>query len=155
VAASWAPYHALEILRDVPTAAYAEPLLGLLDQPNDWLSDRLPLVWASMGPEAEAPLWAYLDRPGSDPRQQGVVLMGLKAIAQMHPSRRPVIVQALMERLSAAAVDETASNSYIVLILDRLQAIEARGVIAEAFQQQKVDRTIIGREDVEVLSNAR
>jgi hypothetical protein len=154
-AASWAPYHALELLRDVPTAEYAEPLLGLLDQPNDWLSDRLPLVWASMGPAAEAPLWAYLDRPGGDPRQHGVVLLGLKAIAQLHPSRRPVIVQALMQRLAAAAVDEAASNSYLVLILDRLQAIEAREVIAEAFQQQKVDLTIIGREDVEVLSSVR
>jgi hypothetical protein len=55
--ASWAPYHALTLLGHLQDPGYAAGLLDLLLVENDWLSDRLPDIWAQMGPKAVVPLW--------------------------------------------------------------------------------------------------
>jgi hypothetical protein len=150
-AASWAPYHALSMLGHLHAHREAGHLLALLDQENDWLSDRLPPTWARMGPLAEPPLWDYLAHSQHPPYCRGIVLLGLAAIAEQHLGRRLETVRRLADLLQQAPAGDAEANSYIVHVLDRLQGIEVRAAIIAAFREGKVDLEIICPEDVGFL----
>jgi hypothetical protein len=148
---SWAPYHALHMLGHLRAHEFAGRLFPLMDRENDWLPDRLPLVWAAMGARAEPPLWDYLGDTGHDPEKRGIVLLGLKGIAETHSKRRTDVVNGLIHLLQRAPVDDAEANAYVVYILRRMQAIEAREAISEAFELDKVDTSIIQPYDVDFL----
>jgi hypothetical protein len=149
--ASWAPDHALHMLGHLRAHDYAGRLLTLLDRENDWLSDRLPVVWGQMGSPAEAPLWAYLDDSSYDPEKRGIVSMGLRAIAEAHPDRKMGIVDKMGQLLEHASADDATANAYIVHVLDRMQAFGASESIIDAFEQDKVDLDIVQPEDIRFL----
>jgi hypothetical protein len=46
--ASWTPYHALTVLGHLQATAFAAALLPLISVKDDWLSDRLPDIWAQI-----------------------------------------------------------------------------------------------------------
>lgn len=148
---SWAPYHALVMLGLLRAHEHAGDLLALLDQENDWLSDRLPVAWARMGPQAEPALWTYVDSAGHAAEQRGVALKGLQLIAQRYADRRSTIVQGFMDRLDAHSADDAELNAYIVHMLNQIDAVEARDAIARAFEQGKIDTTIMTPDDVDML----
>ena len=150
-ASSWVPYHALHMLGHLHAHEYAGRLLALLDQENDWLSDRLPSVWAQIGPQAEPPLWTYMNDRGNDPQKRSNMLMGLRAIAQAHPERRPDIIGGLARHLQQASADDAEMNGYIVFVLNRMQAVEAGDAIIEAFERGIVDLSIMQLPDVSFL----
>ena len=148
---SWAPYHALHMLGHLRAHEFAGRLFPLMDRENDWLSDRLPLVWAAMGPRAEPPLWDYLGDTGHDPEKRGIVLLGLKGIAETHSEHRMDVINGLICLLQRASVDDAEANAYVVHVLRRMQAIEAREAISEAFELGRVDTSIIQPYDVDFL----
>ena len=148
---SWAPYHALHMLGHLRAYEFAGRLFPLMDRENDWLSDRLPLVWAAIGPRAEPPLWDYLGDTGHDPEKRGIVLLGLKGIVETHSERRTDVVDGLICLLHRAPVDDATANAYVVHVLWRMQAFEAREAISEAFELDKVDTSIIQSYDVDFL----
>lgn len=111
----------------------------------------LPAVWSQMGAEAEPPLWAYLDDEDHHSDKRALVAMGLKAIAEAHPKRRPEIVAALIDRLRQAPAAAARMNGYLVFILNKMEAIEARDAIAEAFAQDRIDTRIMQWHDVSML----
>lgn len=148
---SWAPYHALHMLGHLRAYEFTDRLFPLMDRENDWLSDRLPLVWAAMGPRAEPPLWDYLGDTGRDPEKRGIVLLGLKGIAETHSERRTDVVDGLICLLQRAPVEDTTANAYVVHILWRLRAVEAREAISEAFELDKIDPSIVQPYDVDFL----
>jgi hypothetical protein len=150
-AASWGSYHALHLLGHLQAHEYAEKLLALLGRENDWLSDRLAVVWAQMGPPAEPPLWAYLADYSHDPENRTIPLLGLKRVAELHPKRRLNIINGLADLLRRAPANEAKMNGYLVHVLDRLQAVEAKAAILEAFDQDKVDPKIMQPGDVQFL----
>jgi hypothetical protein len=150
-AASWGPYHALQMLGRLQAHEVAERLLTLLDRENDWLSDRLPLVWSQMGPAAEAPLWAYVAERNHDPQKRSLVLRGLSRIAEAHPHCRLEIINRLAGLLQHSPADDATSNGYLVHVLYRMQAVEAREAILDAFEQGKVDLSIMQPQDVDFL----
>ncbi|MEW5871448.1 MAG: hypothetical protein AB1894_19400 [Chloroflexota bacterium] len=55
------------------------------------------------------------------------------------------------ERLGTPAGDEKV-NAYLIIVLDRMRAVEARKEIAAAFAQGRVAANIIGPEHVELLA---
>jgi hypothetical protein len=148
---SWAPYHALHMLGHVRAHEAGGQLLALFDLENDWLSDRLAVVWGHMGPQAEPPLWDYVGGSQHVPEKRAVVLLGLAFIAENHRKRRARIVDRLARLLQDASVDDATANAYIVHVLDRLQAVEAADVISEAFEHGKVDESIVAPYDVDFL----
>ncbi len=152
-AASWAPYHALHILGALGIHQVAGSLLALLhvDNDNDWLSDRLSVVWAQMGPQAEPILWDCLHDRTMDAEKRSVVLRGLELMTQLHPDRRLAVVGGLVRLLRSSGKEDAEINSYVVFILDRMQAIEATDAIVDAFEQDKVGTQIVYRDDVSLL----
>lgn len=145
--ASWAPYYALHLLGRLRAHGYAAALLALLDRPDDWLADQLPPVWAQMGPPAEQALWPYLSDNTRSSRNRAVAARGLRAIAEAHPARRPDIVAGLAQWLDQSAVEDATVNSYVIVILRDMVAIEAVDAVGRAFEQNKVDQTIMTPSD--------
>jgi len=151
-AASWAPYHALHLLSALRIHPAAARLLALADQENDWLSDRLPSVWALMGRQGVEPvLWGLLDDATYTDDQHGLVVAGLRSLADAYPERRAAIVKGLASRLSAPPPSNAIVNGYIVFVLNRMKAVEARETIAAAFEQGKVATNIMQPGDVDFL----
>jgi len=150
-ASSWAPYHALHVLGRVRAHECAAALFPLLDQEDDWLSDRLAVVWPQMGPPAEPPLWGYLADPAHGADQRGVVALALGNMATAHPHRRDEIVSRLAQLLAASPAAEATANAFVVEILSRLNAVEQAEIIREAFAQNRVDPTYVQPHDVDFL----
>ena len=148
---SWAPYHALHMLGHLGAHQVAGHLLALLNVQNDWLSDRLPSVWAEMGPQVDPLLWEYVDDRVNDAQKRSVALMGLELISQLHPVRRSGVIAALARRLQLSSAKDAEMNGYMVFILNRMQATEAGDAIVDAFEQGKVDTKIMTLEDVTCL----
>jgi hypothetical protein len=123
----------------------------LFEQENDWLSDRLAVTWGRMGPQAEPPLWDYLNDGEHSPDARSVVMLGLANIAQANPERRGDIVTGLTDLLRRAATANARANAYIVHILDRLGAVEAKKVIVAAFEQGKIDERIVDPRSLKML----
>jgi len=149
--ASWAPLHALYMLGFLQAHSSAGPLLALLDRENDWLSDLLPDVWARMGPSAAQPLWAYLEDRSHSPISRGIVVDGLKRMAQKHPESRSEIVRGLERILREAPMEDGEANAYIVYMLGEIQARETIPTIRQAFREGKVDIRIVGPDTLEAM----
>ena len=149
--ASWAPYHALNMLGYLRAHEVAGQLFALFEQEDDWLSDRLAVVWEQMGPQAEPTLWDYVDNSERNPNWRSVAMLGLANIAETNAARRSSIVSRLAHLLRSASVDDAEANAYIVHALDRLKAAETAEVIVEAFEQGKVDEKIVDLASVSVL----
>ncbi len=147
--ASWAPYHALRMLGHLRAHEQAGPLLALLDRQNDWLSDQLIPVWAQMGLKAAPVLWGYLGDLSRPPKQRGLVLGGLEKLAEAFPDERMEIINELIERLQAAPVDDAKMNAYMVFVLNRMGATQAKAVIEAAFEHGKIDPKIMDKESVD------
>lgn len=148
---SWAPYHALNMLGYPRAYRVAGELCALLGRENDWLSDRLAVAWGRMGPQAEPPLWDYVKDHGHDPRQRAIAVLGLRNIARAHPKQRGSIVRRLADLLRRAPAEDAEANAYIVWGLNSLEAVEARETVVEAFEQQKVDDSIIAPHDLGII----
>ena len=120
---------------------------------NDWLSDRLPSVWAQMGEAVIPALWKLLDDESLFPEPRGLAAAGLQRLAQTYPKRRAEIVQGFVQQLNKPLPYNAMTNAYIIFTLNRLRAKEARQAIALAFELGKVDLNIIQPEDVEFLDS--
>jgi hypothetical protein len=150
-AASWAPYHALALLGHLRVVEYAGNLLALLDVENDWLSDRLPYVWAQMGVGATPPLWDYLKNAMHDEEKRSVALAGLLKIGNVHAGYRDEIIEGLASLLETNIPETATLNAYLVYALDELAAEIAIPVIEAAYDQGKIDTHVIAKDGVGLL----
>jgi hypothetical protein len=149
--ASWAPYHALNMLGYLRAHRVAGELRALLSRENDWLSDRLSVAWGRMGPQAGPALWDYVENHERDPKQRATVMLGLRNVARAHPKQRGSIVRRLADLLHRAPAEDAEANAYIAWVLNSLEAVEARETVAEAFEQQKIDDSIIAPYNLDIL----
>jgi tetratricopeptide (TPR) repeat protein len=147
----WAPLHAVRLLGELGAAEAVEPLLPLLAQENDWLNEMLPECFGRIGPPALAPLRALLFDRTHDIWARDRAAHGLVEIARRHPELRDEVVAALATRLdpaeSQAPEDETL-NAFVISRLLTLEAAEAAPAIQRAFQEDRVDRRVVGYHDV-------
>ncbi len=143
----WAPLHAANLLGELQAAEAVKPLLPLLQMDDDWLADALPEVYGKIGEPALEPLRAYLFD-----RAQGVwgritAARALEQIAQYHSQTRARVVDALTSRLDpehSREPDDEVLNGFIVSYLVDLKATEAMSAIRGAYEQDRVDTSIVG-----------
>lgn len=57
----------------------------------------------------------------------------------------------LADLLHRAPAEDAEANAYIAWVLDTLEAVEAGETVAEAFEQQKIDESIIVPSDLGIL----
>ncbi len=151
--ASWAPWHALQLLGALGASGCARRLVDLFDRPNDWLSDCLPQVWAQMGADVEHALWDILDDPACQPDARGLAAAGLQNLVQDQAIPRLPALQLLAERLQPGGAENGMVNAYIVFVLNRLEAVEVKDAIRLAFEQGRVDTETMDARDVSFLED--
>lgn len=149
--AGWAPYHALTLLGHLEEPDFAAGLLDLLLVENDWLSDRLPDVWAQMGPAAAAPLWQGLQELAYEDDKLAVLVAGLLKIAQTHPDQCDSTVRKFMNLLDAGSPEQADLNAYIVYALDQLGDGTAIASIETALAEDRVNQRIMGPDSIKLL----
>lgn len=145
---AWAPYHALHLLGALRAGDYAARLVALARRENDWLSDRLPEVWAQIGESVVPALWKIIDNHDDTPEPRALAASGLQKLSQTKPVLRAVVVQGFSDRLSAPGPANAILNAYLILILKNMSAEEAGPAIRAAFKRGAVDRRIMELEDV-------
>lgn len=143
----WAPLHAIQLLGEMGASEAVEPLLPLLDWvDDDWLDQVLPEAFGGMGAPALAPLRAVLFDRTRDVWARARAADSLCAIGQHHVETRSGVVSVLVERLdpgeSQVPDDETVNACVINALLD-LKAAEAASAIVQAFDEDRVDTSIV------------
>jgi hypothetical protein len=144
---AWAPVYALQLLGRLQVTRLASQLIALADDPNDWLSHRLPETWAGMGDVVEGELWPLLGDLSLSRSCRLVILAGTRAIYLRYPARRFSIAQRWLDLLRNASLQDIEFNAYLAFVLDDLQIAQVQKAIADAIEAGKVDKTIFGFED--------
>ncbi len=149
----WAPLHAWRALGQLRAAAAATPLLELLDDlvGDDWSHEEIPVVLGLIGAAAIAPARDFLAQPHHDLSAHIGAANGLSEIGEKDPTCREECVQALTASLRNFSQHDPALNAFLISGLVELEAVEAAGVIEQAFAADQVDWGIRGDwEDVQV-----
>lgn len=138
--AVWAPVHAWRALGQLRAEAAIEPLLPMLDEPeNDWAMDELPAVYGLIGPPAIEPLKTYLAKSASESEGSLSAAEGLANIAERYPEARGACVKALTGQLKRSADNDPVLNVFLVNRLVDLKAVEAAKVIERAYAAGRMD----------------
>jgi tetratricopeptide (TPR) repeat protein len=152
--AVWAPLHGMQILGALGAVEAAEPLTQCLEWNNDWYAEALPDVYASIGPAAIPVLQAYLEDATHDMWGRIHASHALAAIVQAHPEARDSLVPYMTAYLDRPTADDNAEEelvtTFVITDLADLEAREAYPAIKRAYQEDRVDLSVIGLEDVEV-----
>ncbi len=149
-AASWAPWHALHLLGALGAWESAASLLALQGRPNDWLSDRLPKVWADMGLQVEPILSMLLSDPAIFPKRRCLAAAGLQELAEEEPVLNGKLVRDFSQILQTPEPFDSGLNATLIFILDSMDlSPEARPAIEAAFAAGRVDTDFIRLEDME------
>ncbi len=149
---SWAPYHALDMLGQLQASDFATNLISLLGRENDWLSDKVPQVWAKMGPTIVPDLLKYLENRQQPTGKRAPVLYGLTLIAEQYPEQRNQIISTMTTHLEAATEKDAEVNGYLVYMLNRLNVIEAKDAILNAFRRNMVSPDVISINEIDFIS---
>ena len=149
--ASWAPYHALTLFGQAQQPEFAAGLLDLLLEEDDWLSDRLPDVWAQIGPDAAVPLWQGLQELAYEDDKLAVLVAGLLKIAQSHPDQSEATVRQFVNMLDAGTAEHADLNAYIVYALDQLGDKTAVPTIEKALDEGRINTRIMGLDSIKLL----
>ena len=148
--ASWAPWHAIHMLGNLQAWDSIPALAELTDLEDDWLSDHLPHIWASMGREAELMLWIILEDRSASAKRRGLAAEALAMMAE----EDEVIYNKASKGFGKILMNETSFdptlNGYLISFLRSMQALDKVSQITEkAFDQGRVDLDIITPEDIE------
>lgn len=151
--ASWGPWYALHLLGKLGAAESAYALSELADIENDWLSDRLPEIWAQMGLEAEPLLWMLLDNPAHSLKKRGLAANALQLLADEEPLLRRKVIDGFGQFIANPATNSTI-NAYLIHFLGELEAQGLlRPLIETAFSENRVDTEVIELEEMEWMKN--
>jgi tetratricopeptide (TPR) repeat protein len=146
-AAVWAPLHAIQILGELGSVEAIEPLLPLIDQvDDDWLAQTLPQAFGGIGAPAVAPMRAILFDRARDVWARVRAAKSLGEIGRRHPETRSEVTSTLVARLDPAesrVPDDECLNGFVVCELLDLKAVEAAPAIRRAFDEDRVDTSII------------
>jgi tetratricopeptide (TPR) repeat protein len=141
----WAPIHAIKILGEMESAEAVEPLLSLLTWDDYELDEVVEAALGKIGLPALLPLHVLLfDRSQVAAHVQAAG--ALEEIGKAHPELRSEVVEVLAARLASAETqtpeDETL-NGFIITSLLEMKAKEALPVISQAFDEDRVDTSIV------------
>jgi tetratricopeptide (TPR) repeat protein len=151
--AVWSPLHALAILGELRPVEAVEPLLEMMDWDDDWMETQLPEVYGAIGASALPALKAFAVDSSNDQWARGRALASLSAVAQEHEGTRDEVVRFFINFLdrpgAGSSVEEESLTASLICDLGDLQAIESYEAIRRAFDENRVDVTIVQLDDVE------
>jgi hypothetical protein len=145
----WAPLHAWRALGVLRAEEAIPTLVGIIadqdpEDPNDWIVEELPNVFAMIGPAATFELTALVEREDASQDARDDACRALTEMAKQHPGEREGVVATLTRWLERAESFEPSSNGFVVSDLIDLEAKEAAEVIERAYAGGFVDDSICG-----------
>jgi uncharacterized protein YecA (UPF0149 family) len=146
----WTRLHALRVLMRLGDAAHLaiEPLLPLLGEEDDTLREEMPFFYAAMGQAAIEPLTRQLLDTEADTYTRSGAGESLQEMAEAHPELRGAIVPILEQALTIETEDDALAAFLVCNLLD-IKAKESLPIIEKAFEEERVDETIVQMADVE------
>lgn len=147
--AAWAPAYALRILERLHSQQAGADLAVLADDPNDWLSHRLPFFWADFGETWHKALFPELQKASYGLNRRLVLLAGTQEFYKRYPAQRAAITPAWFSLLQNATVQEAEFNAYLAFVLTNLGVPKATPLIAKAIMDGKVDPEVFSLDDLE------
>jgi uncharacterized protein YecA (UPF0149 family) len=146
----WTRLHALRVLMRLGDAAHIaiEPLLPLLGEEDDYLREEMPFFYTAMGKAAIAPLTRQLLDTEADTFARSGAGESLQEMAEARPELRGEIVPILEQALTIETEDDALAAFLVCNLLD-IKAIESLPIIEKAFEEERVDETIVQMADVE------
>lgn len=146
----WAPVHAWRVLGILSTSEAAECLLQLLwnDRQDDfYIPDYLPDAVGRSGPEAFMPLCLRTDDPCLTQQERLLPVNALIAMQEYYPSLKTDIAGQFKKLLADTVDDNEYLNSVIIDALVKMGCSEALPLIEQAYERERVDRSILGELD--------
>ena len=145
-----APTNAVRVLTYMGEAGRAaiDPLLPLLNSEDDFLREELPIYYGAMGEAALAALTRTIYETDSERFLRSGASECLTAIAEENPETRDGIVS-IIEQALANEKEDDELNGYLVCNLIDLDAKESYPIIAQAYEEDRVDPYIVGLGDVQ------
>ena len=146
----WTRLHAVGVLSHIGSAAEAavDPLLPLLDDEDDWLREEMPIFYGLIGEPAIDPLRRLLHNPDAGTFLRSGAGDALEQIGEDHPHLRPAIIPLLEQSLMNTGTDDLLAAFLICNLLD-LDAKESLPLIQQAFEEERVDDSVVEMRDVE------
>jgi HEAT repeat protein len=147
---AWTRLHALRVLSRMGEAAHIgiEPLLPLLDAEDDYLREDAPFYYAAMGAAAVPALERTLADPDTPSYRRSGAGESLAEIGERHPELRGAIVP-ILERTLAVEAEDSALTGFLIISLCDLAATESMPTIVQAFEQDRVDETLVSLAEVQ------
>jgi hypothetical protein len=147
--AAWSPAYALRILELLRSSQAGINLAVLADSPDDWLSHRLPAVWAALGETYYQPLFAELQNTSYSLYRRMVLLAGTQEFYTLYPAQRAAISQGWLEILRSASAQHAEFNAHLAFMIDTFAIPQARPLIAKAIADGLIDEEIFSLDDLE------
>lgn len=138
--------HALRALERMGEAAEVaiKRLMPLMNDEDDWIAEEMPVFYGYMGRPAIEPLKLALDEGGVDTSEDfrwGSVPRALEQIAQRHPELRDEVLSILEQGLVTVA-NPTIAGLIVCSLMD-VEAKESLEIIRQAFEDDRIDETIV------------
>ena len=157
---AWAPVHAWRALGQLKAEQAIEPLMTMfdfcVDFDDDWVLSEFPTVYAMIGPKAISALATYLSDNSTEVMPGILIADCINEIGKTHPDAKFECTQVLSTQLERFRQNASTLNGFLISGLVGLQAIDRLSLIRQAFDNDRVDLSIMGdMEDVEIEFNVR
>jgi len=155
---AWASLHAWRAIGQLRLTEAIEPLVGLLDELEDWdfFREEAPDIFGMIGPAALPALATFFRDPSHLLYARVVAGNAIAMIGRMHPETRGQCIAILVECLAAYEENEPDFNAMVSSMLLDLEAVEALPAIKRVYDADAVDVAHLGDwEDVELSFGVR
>lgn len=143
--AMWAGVHASRALGQLRAVQAVDPLFKVLKWgDDDYLLNDAPHIFGLIGPEAIPSLTQEMQENNSDYSvTANTAVDALEKVAKNYPEARDEVIGIMLEQFKLFDKNGPALNGFLVNSLTNLKAEQALTLIEEAFNQDKVDDSII------------
>lgn len=142
----WASIHAAHALGQLRAESAVDALVANLSKidNDDWIMEDYPAIFGQIGPAALPALQESLHDSTNDEYQRVFSAEAVEMIAKQHPDERDRCVALLADQLRLHAEQSEWLNATLINNLVELDGREAAPVMAEAFEANHVDLSLMG-----------
>jgi hypothetical protein len=154
----WASLHAWRAIGQLRVPEAIEPLVGLLDELEDWdyWNEEIPDVFGMIGPAALPALTTFFLDASHLMYARITAGHAIAMIGRMHPETRGQAIATLTEGLAAYEENDPSFNALVSTMLLDLEAVEALPAIRRVYDANAADLAVMGDiEDIEISFGVR
>lgn len=140
----WAPIHAVKALEGLDVREVVPDLIPLFDVDSDWFGDDLSNILGGAGETAIEPLRSYVQDRARWIYGRAHAASALTKIAERNPELRERVLAIFDDEFAHAEENDPTLNGFFLSDLVSIRAIEELPAIRRAFEQNLIDRSVVG-----------